>query len=173
MCRVFVSVGSNISPEANIPKALKLLAKRVVVVGISRFFLTEPLGTVGPAFYNGVIEIETSLSPRDLKYQVLREIENTLGRLRGPDKYAPRPIDLDVIVYEDSIIDEPDLKIPDPDITQRPFLAVPLYDLAPEMLLPGANCALADIISAMDGGKMTVLADFTRSLRKELELIDE
>ncbi|MGI6294502.1 MAG: 2-amino-4-hydroxy-6-hydroxymethyldihydropteridine diphosphokinase [Armatimonadota bacterium] len=165
---VFISVGSNISPEINIPKALGLLAKRVAVIGISRFFLTEPLGTVGPAFYNGVIEIDTDMAPYDLKYQVLRDIENALGRVRGPDKYAPRTIDLDVIVYKGSIIDEPDLKIPDPDITQRPFLAVPLYDLAPKMRLPGTNRALSDIISAMDGGKMTVLDDFTISLRKEL-----
>ncbi len=168
MSRVFVGVGSNISPEANIPKALRLLAAQALVVGVSRFFLTEPLGTEGPAFYNGVVEVDTRLSPRALKYRVLREIENSLGRVRGPDKYAPRPIDLDVIVYGDSIIDEPDLKIPDPDIAQRPFLAVPLYDLAPDMLLPGTDCALADIIAALGDGKMTVLADFTKSLREEL-----
>lgn len=171
MGRVFVSVGSNISPEANIPKALRLLAAKVPIVGISRFFLTEALGVDGPTFYNGVIEIDTRLHPRDLKYQVLREIENAVGRIRGPDKYAPRPIDLDVIVYGDSIIDDPDLKIPDPDILQRPFLAVPLCDLAPNMLLAGINRVPAEIISAEDGANMTVLADFTRSLRKEF--IDE
>ena len=169
MPRVFIGVGSNIDPEHNILAALRMLGERVRIVGVSTFFRTPALGCAdGPAFHNGAVEIETDMPPRDLKFQVLRCIEDALGRVRGLDKNAPRPIDLDIAVYGDALVDEPDLLIPDPNIAMRAFLAVPLLELDPDLMLPGANSKLADLAASLDTGSMVVLDEFTDRLRREL-----
>ncbi|MDD5628879.1 MAG: 2-amino-4-hydroxy-6-hydroxymethyldihydropteridine diphosphokinase [Elusimicrobia bacterium] len=140
MTAAYISLGSNLSPEANIPKALELLAKKVRLHGLSTFYRTEPVGPAGqPLFVNGVAAVRTELAPRALKFQVLRGIEAELGRRRGPDRYAPRPIDLDILIYGDLAVDEPDLVLPDPDLRTRPFLAAALRELAPGLAPPPAG----------------------------------
>jgi 2-amino-4-hydroxy-6-hydroxymethyldihydropteridine diphosphokinase len=171
MPRVYIGIGSNIDPESNIPAALRMLGEAVKIVRISTFYRTPSLGSPGsPEFYNGVVAVETSIAPRELKFAVLRRIEESLGRVRGPDKFAPRPIDLDIIVYGDLQVDEVDLVIPDPEITKRAFIAVPLVDLDPAMTLPGSGVRIADLAGRMDIGGMTALEDFTERLRQGLEL---
>ena len=138
MARAFVSVGSNIDPADNVKKAVRLLGAQTRILATSTVYLTEPLGRSGqPPYYNCVLEIETGTPPLDLKLTVLRRIEDSLGRLRGSDKFAPRTIDLDLILYDDITIAGEVLTIPDPDILQRSFLAIALYELAPDLVLPG------------------------------------
>lgn len=169
MPRVFIGVGSNIAPESSIPAALRMLGETTRIVGISTFYRTPAQGSPdGPDFYNGAVEIETDIPSRKLKFEVLRPIEDALGRVRGLDKNAPRPIDLDITVYGDALTDEPDLAIPDPNITTRAFLAVPLLGLEPELVLPGANAKLADDIRLLDVDSMVALEEFTDRLRREL-----
>jgi len=169
MPEAYVLVGSNIDPEHNIPTALRMLAERVRVCAISTFYRTEPLGSPGaPPFLNGAVRIETDMEPRELKFGVLREIESALGRTRGPDRYAPRTIDLDIALHGSLIISEPDLEIPDPDIAARSFVAIPLAELAPELVLPGHEITLAEVASRLGKDDMTSLEDFTRTLRSEL-----
>jgi 2-amino-4-hydroxy-6-hydroxymethyldihydropteridine diphosphokinase len=169
MPRVFIGVGSNIDPESSIPAALRTLGERVRIVGVSTFYRTPAVGCLdGPDFYNGVVEIETDIPPRELKFEVLRRVEDALGRVRGTDKNAPRPIDLDIAAYGDALIDEPDLVIPDPNIAKRAFLAVPLLELEPALTLPGANAKLADVVRSLDAGSMVALDEFTDRLRREI-----
>jgi len=166
MALAFIAVGSNIDPEDNIPRALDLLLRAVCVTGISTFYRTPALGSEGqPPFYNGVIASETELPPRTVKFEVLREIEERLGRRRGEDRYAPRAIDLDLILYDDLIVEEADLILPDPEIAQRAFLAAPLCELAPELALPGDRpvCALASELASQP---MEPLPEFTERLRE-------
>lgn len=167
MPRVFIAVGSNIEPESSIPKALSMLADRMPLIAVSLFYQSEPMGTDGAPFYNGMVEVDTSLTARELKFGVLRNIESALGRIRGADKYAPRTIDLDICVYNDLVIDEPDLTVPDPDIARRPFVAMPLYELVPEFVLPMTNIKLSDIVSSMNSDTMIELVDFTEQLKRE------
>lgn len=167
MPRVFIAVGSNIEPESSIPKALSMLADRMPLIAVSLFYRTEPMGTDGASFCNGMVEVDTSLTARELKFGVLRNIESALGRIRGADKYAPRTIDLDICVYNDLVIDEPDLTVPDPDIARRPFVAMPLYELVPEFVLPMTNIKLSDIVSSMNSDTMIELVDFTEQLKRE------
>ena len=167
MPRVFIAVGSNIDPEANIPKALSLLAEHVPIVAVSNFYQSEPFGTDGASYYNGVIEIDTNLPPRELKFNILRNIESALGRIRGTDKYAPRTIDLDICVYNDLVVDESDLIVPDRDIIQRPFIAVPLYELVPDLAVPITNMNLSDIVNSMSTSDLVELVDFTQQLKRE------
>ena len=142
MTAVYVGIGSNLSPEANIPAALELLAQAVRLSALSTFYRTAPVGPAGqPAFINGVAEVHTDLPPRSLKFEVLRGIEAQLGRGRGPDKYAPRTIDLDILIYGDLAVREPDLVLPDPDLRERPFLAAALRELAPKLAPQSAGSA--------------------------------
>jgi len=166
--RIYIGVGSNIDPERNIPAALRLLRDAGAILGaISNFYRTAPLGSPGaPPFHNGVLRIETRLAPRALKFDVLRPIEDALGRQRSADKNAPRPIDLDLLLYGDRVIDEPGLRIPDLEILERPFLAIALHELAPDLVVPGAGRRLSDSLPARPAD-MIPLLDFTRRLREE------
>jgi len=167
MSGIYIAVGSNIDPEVNVERALRLLGRFLVVKRLSTFFRTAPLDRPEqPAFCNGVIEIDTLLAPRDLKYTALRAIEAELGRVRSQDKHAPRPIDLDIAVFRNRVVDEPGLTIPDPDIVRRPFIAVPLYELDPKMLLPGLELSLATIVAALKAHTMEPLEAFTERLRR-------
>ncbi len=124
MPRVYLSLGSNIAPEKNLPRALRLLAEQVRVLGVSRVWQTPPYGTRGAPFLNAAALIETSLPAERLKGEVLRPIEAALGRARGPDKFAPRPIDLDIILYSGRLLE--------PEMWQRPHLVIPLAELLPD-----------------------------------------
>jgi 2-amino-4-hydroxy-6-hydroxymethyldihydropteridine diphosphokinase len=140
----YVAVGSNIDPERNVGLALTALAQQVKVTGVSTFYRTAPLGDrAQPRFVNGVWRIETAIAPRRLKDDVLRGIEAAVGRVRSADPDAPREIDLDLVLYGELVIDEPGLTLPDPEILERPFVALPLLELEPGLVLPGGGAALA------------------------------
>jgi len=142
----YVAVGSNLQPEANIPAALERLLSFVRVTASSTFYRTAALRRPGdPEFLNGVWQIETPLNARALKFSVLRGIENELGRIRGVDRYAPRTLDLDLLVYGEAAINEPGLRVPDPDIRSRPFLAAPLLELSAGLVLADTGETLAGV----------------------------
>jgi 2-amino-4-hydroxy-6-hydroxymethyldihydropteridine diphosphokinase len=165
----FIGVGSNIDPERNVEDALRMLAKHVTITGVSTFYRTEAISRPDdPSYFNGVVRIETGLSPSDLRRGVLREIENALGRRRGGDKYAARTIDLDIVMYADLVQDDGDLVLPDPDILKREFLSVPLSELDPEMPLPGSGARMKDIAARADAGAMRPLEEYTRELRRKI-----
>lgn len=164
---VFIAVGANIDPEQSITRALGQLAARVRVTGVSTFYRTAPLARPGqPPFLNGVWRIETSIPPRPLKFDHLRAIEQCLGRIRTEDRYAPRTIDLDILLHGDTVIDEPDLKLPDPDIYTRPFVQRPLLELHPDLVLPDTGRALADVTAAAAMADLQPMKDFTQRLRQ-------
>ncbi len=167
MPTAFISIGSNVSPETNIPAALVALKNYCQITGISTFYKTKAIGSENaPDFFNGVVKVQTQLPPTDLKYGVLRVIESELGRIRTADKNAPRSIDLDIIVYENLVINEPGLVLPDPEIPYRPFLYEPLKELAPDLALPGSDLKVSDMPSINE--KMEPLELFTAKLRKEI-----
>jgi 2-amino-4-hydroxy-6-hydroxymethyldihydropteridine diphosphokinase len=169
--RAFIAVGSNLAPERHIPSALRRLAgsPRVRLTALSTFYLVPALDRPEqPDFYNGAVALATDLSPRELKFTVLREIEAQEGRRRSADKYAAREIDLDLVACDDLRITEPDLTLPDLDLAVRPFLAVPLAELAPELVLPGGARPLGELAAALDASALRPLPGFTARLRKEL-----
>jgi dihydroneopterin aldolase/2-amino-4-hydroxy-6-hydroxymethyldihydropteridine diphosphokinase len=167
--RAFVSVGSNIDPAENVEKAIRLLARSVRVVSLSTVYLTEAEGRPGqPPYYNCVVEIETELPAFELKHQILRSIEAELGRVRGADKYASRTIDLDLILFDELVTTTEDLTLPDPDIVRRPFIAIPLHELAPDLMLPGSGQRISELATALPGDAMKTLDGYTKHLRKEI-----
>ena len=133
----YVALGSNLGDkEANLRKALELLQERgVEVVKTSSFICTEPYGvTDQPQFLNGVCEVRTSLEPFELLHTLL-DIEQEMGRVRLRH-WGERNIDLDLLLYEDVVMDTPQLKLPHPDMQNRDFVLLPLAEIAPELVHP-------------------------------------
>ena len=133
----YVALGSNLGDkEANLRRALELLIERgVEIVKTSTFISTEPYGvTDQPQFLNGVCEVRTSLVPLALLHTLL-EIEQEMGRVRLRH-WGERNIDLDLLLYEDVVLDTEELKLPHPDMQNRDFVLLPLAEIAPELVHP-------------------------------------
>ena len=151
--RVLLSMGSNIDPARHLEAATRELARAVDLVVASPVYETAPVGSAGiVAFLNAAVEIATSLTPRDLKFEVLRPIEARLGRVRTADRSAPRTIDLDISLFDDLVVDDPEagLRIPDPEIVSRPHVVVPLADIAPDLEHPQTGQTLREIADGLD-----------------------
>lgn len=127
----YIGIGSNLGDrQKNIEDAIQRLreTERVIVKKVSPMYEMDPVGgPPQPRYLNGVIEIETNMTPRELLI-VMQRIENQLGRSRAV-KHGPRTIDLDILTYDDKKIDEPDLKIPHPRMNERDFVLKPLRDI--------------------------------------------
>jgi 2-amino-4-hydroxy-6-hydroxymethyldihydropteridine diphosphokinase len=159
MTRVFIGVGSNIAPEANIRAAIKLLAFLTRLVGVSSFYRTPAEGRPEqPDYINGVVEIETDLAPEALKNEVLRKIEFRLGRRRTENRFAPRPIDLDMLLYGSRQIRTADLRLPSEDIENRWYVAVPLAEIAPDLIIPGTATRARELAARFAHVRMVPLA---------------
>ncbi len=145
---MLVSVGSNIEPERQIPAAVRRIARHTQLRGVSRVYQTAAVGSIDqPDYLNAAVALQTELEPKALKFNVLRAIEAELGRVRTVEKFAPRPIDLDIALYgKRTVLDASnDLVLPDPDILKFAHVAVPLADLVPDLRHPIDGRRLADI----------------------------
>ena len=170
MARAFVAAGSNINPGTNVRAAIRALAVHTPIVAISTVYRTRAEDRPGqPSFYNCILEVRTGIPALELKFQVLRRIESDLGRRRTADKCAPRTIDLDLILYGDLVLKTTNLSLPDPQITDRPYLAIPLGELAPDLVLPGTASRMAELAASLPSDKMSPLAAYTARLRREIE----
>ena len=139
--RVYVGVGANLgTPRETIAAALALLDQEsdVELVAVSTLRETDPVGyEEQPRFLNGVVQLGTELSPRELLARLLA-IETRLGRVRGQGpRFGPRAIDLDLLLYGEETVDEPGLTVPHPRLHERRFALEPLADLAPSLEIPG------------------------------------
>ena len=143
----YVALGSNLGDkEANLRRALELLIERgVEIVKTSTFISTEPYGvTDQPTFLNGVCEVRTSLEPLALLHTLL-EIEQEMGRVRLRH-WGERNIDLDLLLYEDVVMDTPELKLPHPDMQNRDFVLLPLAEIAPELVHPTLQKTISELV---------------------------
>lgn len=130
----FVALGSNLGDrEGNLRRALELLSQNgVEIVKISKFIETEPYGVIyQPRFLNGVCQVKTVLKPLEL-LRLLLAVEKEMGRVRLRH-WGERNIDLDLLLYEDVIIDTEELRLPHPDMVNRDFVMLPLAEIAPEL----------------------------------------
>lgn len=164
----FIGVGSNVEPEQNVVAALERLRDKTYVTGSSTFYRTEPIGRPDqPWFVNGVWRIDTTLSPTQIRGELLRPIEEALGRRRCDDKFAPRTIDLDLLLDDDLVIDG----LPHPDLA-RPFACIPVRELlddAPD-IEPGLRARMLALLPPMrtDAQPGEPLCALTSQLRQIL-----
>jgi 2-amino-4-hydroxy-6-hydroxymethyldihydropteridine diphosphokinase len=142
--RAYIGIGANLGDrEATIRRALELLARHMSVVAVSTLRETEPWGVADqPPFLNGAAAVETDLRPRAL-LETLLAIERQLGRTRAGERWGPRTIDLDLLLYGDEEIDEPGLTVPHPRLHEREFALEPLAELDPGLELPGRGSVAA------------------------------
>ncbi|MEX0849900.1 MAG: 2-amino-4-hydroxy-6-hydroxymethyldihydropteridine diphosphokinase [Gaiellaceae bacterium] len=152
MPRAYIGLGANLGPrEVTLLRAADLLAADpgIEVLEISQLRETEPVGDVEqPSFLNGAVAVETTLSPREL-VNVLLRVERELGRVRDGERWGPRTIDLDLLLYGDEIVDEEGLRVPHPRLHERRFALEPLVDLEPELEIPGLG-RVSDSLTGLD-----------------------
>jgi 2-amino-4-hydroxy-6-hydroxymethyldihydropteridine diphosphokinase len=136
----FVGLGSNLDgPSRQIEASFELLdgIPETSLLAASSLYRSSPFGGVEqPDFLNAVAQLSTTLSAQVLLGH-LQQIERVRGRERGGIRWGPRVLDLDLLVYSDQIIDEPDLSVPHPGIAERNFVLLPLRELAPDLEIPG------------------------------------
>jgi len=151
MAKVFVALGSNLGDrERSLSRARDALSHEIVAIeAASSIYETEPWGPVAQGRYlNQVVGGETALSPHGLLAKLL-EIERSLGRDRArEERYGPRVIDLDILLYGDRAVHEPDLEIPHPRLLERAFVLVPLLEIAPDVAVNGVP--VANALSRLD-----------------------
>lgn len=166
---VYIALGANLDPEDNILRALLLLRQEVELTKLSTFYRTEPIHGAGQPFYlNGVAEATYPHNISVLKFQVLRPIEEQLGRDRKGPRYAARTIDLDILLFGSAVIQEGSISVPDPDLRSRPFLAAAVLELAPDLVLPDTKERLRDVMDADSAGRLTPAVEFSRRAKETL-----
>lgn len=140
MIRAAVGLGGNLgNPAARIEAAFGALAALpdTVLLERSRLYRSAPMGPADqPDYCNAVALLDTDLPARAL-LEALLAIERAAGRVREGERWGPRTLDLDLLVYGDARIEEPGLKVPHPGIAERAFVLVPLCEIAPELCVPG------------------------------------
>jgi 2-amino-4-hydroxy-6-hydroxymethyldihydropteridine diphosphokinase len=142
----YVGLGSNLGDrEATIRAAIAALSG---VVAVSELRETDPVGvTEQPAFLNGAVALETELAPRELLESLLA-VERELGRERR-ERWGPRTIDLDLLLYGTETVEEPGLTVPHPHLHERRFALEPLAELDPELVVPGRG-RVRDLLAKLE-----------------------
>ncbi len=135
MSKIYISLGSNINREANVRSGVAALTQIFGELELSSVFESEAVGFVGDAFYNMVIACEVSEKVHQIN-QKLGNIENTHGRERGRHKFSSRSLDLDLLLYDDLILDEPELVLPRVEILKNAFVLWPLAEIASDLKHP-------------------------------------
>lgn len=135
MNRIILGLGSNISPEYNLPEAVRKLGMYFEINAISSVWQTTAVGTDGPVFHNAAVLIRTMMDKEALKMEVLAKIETELGRVRGPDKFAPRTIDLDILVYGDEVLEK--------HLFYYDYLILPVSEIQPDLKDPETGKTLS------------------------------
>ena len=159
--RAYLALGSNISPETNLPAAAERLADYGSVIRVSTVWESRPVGDTNQAnFLNAAMLLETPLSAEELKGVAIAEIEQNLGRGRDPqNKNAARTIDIDIALFNQDVLSVGENRIPDPEILTRPFLAVPLAELDPEYVHPTNGRTMRTIAEGLGDSSLIARAD--------------
>lgn len=163
--KVYFSIGSNLEDrEFNIEDALDRIVENIGNVNrTSSFYETEPWGFKSPEqFLNIVAEADTDLNPADLM-DTITKIENRMGRIRDKVRYTSRIIDIDILMYEDVIVNDVNLRIPHPLMHERNFVLVPMNELAPDLVHPGNGKTMSELLAVCsDTSGIKSLAHFPK-----------
>ena len=149
MPAVYVAAGSNVAPERNLERAVEELEREFPGARFSPWYRNRAVGFTGDDFINLVAGFDTTL-PVHAVLARLHAIESRCGRPRDAPRWAPRTMDLDVLLYGDLVCDEPGLKLPRPDLLRRAYVLGPLAQLAPGVLHPTAGATIGELWQRFD-----------------------
>lgn len=148
----YIALGSNLGDrELNLLRGVAEIGKLPTgrVTGLSPFYETSPVGVADqPLFINAVLRLATRLSPHDLLSR-LRHIENAIFARKRTQRWGPRSIDLDLLLYGDMVINEADLIVPHPRMAERRFVLQPLSDIAPDLAHPVLGRRISELLAAL------------------------
>jgi len=140
---VYLGLGSNIDAEENLRLGVHELERRYGQLRISNIYQNAAVGFEGADFLNLVIGLESGASPAEIHEQI-EVIHKMTGRQRGAERYSSRPLDIDLLLYGDMIVDVPPLHLPRPDVLKYSFVLRPLAELAPDLVHPETGRTVAD-----------------------------
>jgi len=141
---VYVSLGSNVEPKTNIQKAVRAMRNAFGELSLSPVYQSAAVGFEGDDFLNLVVGFKSDDSVNNV-VAIFRSIEDGLGRDRSQSRYSPRPIDLDILLFGDLVMDEPGIQIPRRDIVKQAFVLRPLQDIAGESRHPQTGQSYAEL----------------------------
>ena len=153
MTEAYIALGSNLGDRhGTLNEAVRAIdaLDNTRVLAQSTLIETDPVGPIEQGKYmNGVVHVETSLTAQELLAELLR-IEASLGRNRASaERWGPRTADLDLLIFGNSQINEPGLCVPHPRIAERRFVLEPLFELAPDLIVPGIDRTVKDLLTAL------------------------
>ncbi len=149
MPEVYVAAGSNVEPEKHLALAARELARAFPGARFSPWYRNRAVGFEGDDFINFVAGFCTDL-PLEAVIAQLQAIEGLCGRTRAAPRWAPRTMDLDILLYGDRVMDSPTLRLPRPDLLKRAYMLGPLADLAPGLPHPTAGLTIAELWRRFD-----------------------
>jgi len=161
MTTIYISLGSNIDREENTRAGVRALRQAFGELTLSSVYESEAVGFAGDAFYNMVIACDVN-TPVHETNQILRAIEDANGRDRSGPRFSSRTLDLDLLLYDDLVINENGLKLPRGEILKNAFVLWPLAEIAPDRVHPETGANFAELWAAFDKSKENLKPiDFT------------
>ena len=150
---VYIGIGSNLgNPEAQVQSALQFIGKipQSQICKVSSLYLSKPMGPQDqPDYVNAVVSLKTGLEPLALLGE-LQKIETGHGRVRKGERWGPRTLDLDILLYGEKTLNLPRLTVPHPGLHERAFVLYPLQDINPELIIPTKG-SLQELLKACSG----------------------
>jgi len=143
MATIFLGLGSNVDPEKNLQLAVNELQRRYESLELSRVYKSAAVGFEGSDFLNLVVSFESDESPADMHAQI-ESIHDMAGRERGDARFIARPLDIDLLLYDDLVIDEPPIRLPRTDVLKYSFVLRPMQELAPDLVHPVSGRTMAE-----------------------------